>query len=92
MLTLQKLKDMAPNTIFAQGEMIDSLEGINITNSGKMLKWIAIRGDIHDWTIYCHFAEKDYAWIKRFGDKIFTERNIRKLVECNDEAFNMYRY
>ena len=92
MLTLEKLKEMKPDTIFAKGEIVDSPDGINMTNSGKMLKWIVIRGGIHDWAIYCHLAEKDYEWIKDYGDKVHSKENIKKLVSCDDEAFKMYRY
>jgi len=92
MLTLQKLKEMKPDTIFTQGEIIDSPEGINMTNSGRMLKWVAVRGGIHDWAIYCHFANNTYEWVYRFGDKVYSKGNIKKLVNCDDEAFKMYRY
>ena len=50
-LTLQKLKDMTPG-IFAQGETIDSSEGANMANTGKKIKWVAVRGIIHDWDFY----------------------------------------
>ena len=83
---------MAPRAIFALGESIDSPEGINMTNSGKLLRWVAVRGGIHDWAIYCHFVEKSYEWIKDYGDKVCSEEHIKKLIDCNDEAFKMYRY
>jgi len=92
MLTLEKLKALPPQTIFAKGEIVDSPEGINMMNSGQMLRWVAVRGGIHDWTIYCHFAEKSYEWIEHQGDKVIGERHIKKLVECDKEAFEMYRY
>lgn len=91
LLTLQVLKDMKPG-VFARGEIIDSPEGINISNGGGMLRWVACRGDIHDWCIYVHSADHSYEWIKQMGDKIFDENNIRKLVDCDDEAFKMYRF
>ena len=92
LLTLEDLKNMDPKTIFATGEIIDSPEGINMTNSGKRLRWVAVRGDIHDWTIYCHFADKGLDWIRRQGDKIHSVDNIKKLCPCDDEAFKMYRF
>lgn len=92
MLTIKQLKEMKPNTIFAKGEIVDSPDGININNSGKQLRWVAVRGGIHDWAIYCHLAEKEYEWIKDWGDKVHSEQNIKKLVPCDDEAFKMYRY
>lgn len=91
-MTFQDLKEMSPNSIFAFGEVIDNSTGINITGSGEMLRWVAVRGGIHDWAIYCHFADKTKEWIKDYGDKIFRESHIKKLVPCTDEAFKMYRY
>lgn len=92
MLTLEKLKTLSPNQIFAAGKVIDSPEGINITNSGRLLKWVAVRGDIPDWAIYCHFDEKTYDYVHNYGDKVFSERNIKKLVPCKGEAFDNYRF
>jgi len=90
-LTLQDLEEMKPG-IFARGEIIDSSEGINISDSGRILKWVASRGDIPDWCIYCHFATCDWETVKDMGDKVFSKNNIKKLVPCNDEAFKAYRY
>lgn len=90
MLTLKMLKDMKPGT-FATGLIEDSPEGINMSNSGKLLRWVATRGQIHDWAIYAHLAEHDAEYVKDYGDKVTNRQNIRKLVECDDEALEMYR-
>ena len=92
LFTFEDLKAVPAQTIFAKGEVVDSPEGLNITNSGKMLKWVAVRGVIYDWAVYCHYADKDYEWVKDNGDKVFREENIRKLVPCTDEVFDLYRY
>ena len=91
MLTIEKLKEMAEGT-FATGVATDNPEGINMANTNKDLRWVAVRGGIHDWAIYCHWADKSVRWIEKHGDKVNRESHIRKLVECDDEAFNMYRY
>lgn len=91
-LTLQQLKDMQPDTIFATGTATDDSEGINMTNSGQELRWVACRGGIHDWAIYIQKASWPAEEVKRMGDKVTSERNIKKLVPCDDEAFSMYRY
>ena len=92
MLTLKDLKAMQPDLIFRSGVVIDSPEGINMTRSGKQLRWVAVRGGIWDWAIYCYWVEYTEEYIKRCGDKVIGEANIKKLVPCNDEAFKMYRY
>lgn len=38
MLTLKDLEDMEPGTIFAQGKVLDSSEGCNMANTGKLMK------------------------------------------------------
>ena len=92
-LSLEKLKQLAPG-MFCWGESSDSSEGINMTGagSGKLLRWVAVRGDYWDWTIYCHWASNNYSYIAAYGDKVTDERTIKRLVDCTDEAFEMYRY
>jgi len=92
MLTLKRLKEMESDTMFLKGESVDSPDGINMINSGKQLRWVAIRGGIPDWAIYCHWADKDWDWIKRQGDKVYSEETIKRLVPCDEEAFEMYRH
>lgn len=97
MLTLEKLKKMKPGTVFAKGKLIDSPEGINLANTGNIVRWIAKRGHIPDWTIYAqnpHYGELHYGfdWVEAHGDKIFTEYSIKKLIKCDDTAFEMYRF
>ena len=90
-LTIKQLEDMPPETVFARGEIIDSPDGINMTNSGKLLRWVAKRGRIHDWAIYCHFADKEWWEIEQHGDKVLNQNHIKKLVPSTDDALSMYR-
>ena len=91
MLTLENLKEMEPDTIFAKGIVLDDSDGVNMSNSGSEMKWVAVRGGIHDWAIYCGL-QHDYLGVKMHGDKVFMEEHIKKLVPCDDAAFDMYRY
>ena len=98
MLTLQKLKEMKSNTIFAKGEIVDSPEGCNVANTKKIMPWVAVRGGIHDWYIAVQnpysIGNEIWDWdkIKDWGDKIHDEENIKKLVLCNNESFEMYNH
>jgi len=92
LLTLDQLEAMEPAHSFAHGEMPDTEDGLFMTGSGKMLKWVAVRGGNNDWAIYCHFAESTYEWIGENGDKVYMKEHIRKLVPCTDEAYARYRF
>lgn len=91
-LTLQKLKDMEPDTIFATGVTTDDPGGVNMAGTGQNLRWVACRGGIHDWAIYVQNENWSDQRVKEMGDKVTSEANIKKLVPCDDEAFAMYRY
>jgi len=92
-LTLQQLKDLPPG-IFASGIVPNSPEGIYMTThrEGDNLIWVASRGRIHDWAIYVTWAESGREFALSNGDKVRGEVNIKKLVPCDGEAFEMYRY
>lgn len=90
-LTTEQLREMKAG-IFAQGTCADNATGCNMTGSGKLLRWVAVRGDIADWAIYLHFADRDWDWIRRRGDKTHSKDNIRRLVPCSEEALAMYRH
>ena len=90
MLTLKKLKEMKPG-IFATGTTTDDQNGINMTGSGKALRWVATRGTIHDWTIYIHEAFFNEQYIKDCGDKVHNKKTVEKLVPCDSKALEMYR-
>jgi len=92
MLTLEILKKIEPDTIFATGTAIDNELGLFMANTGKELRWVAVKGYNNDWCIYCHFADKSQYWIMDHGDKVCSERNIKMCMPCDDEAFKRYRY
>jgi len=92
MLTVQMLKDMKHGEVIASGEFVDSHIGINVARTGEMCRWVAVRGGIHDWAIYCDKTSHDLAYIARHGTKIHTKDYIKRLVDCDEEAFKMYRH
>jgi hypothetical protein len=93
MLDVQMLEVMPGGTRFATGESTDNPAGINMTNSGKGLRWVAVRGfGPLDWAIYIHWDTSDIEYIARHGDKVHSDKNIRALVPCDDVAFAAYRH
>lgn len=87
MLTVKKLKRLRPGKIFASGEgFLPSLY-----KEGN-IKWVAVRGQIWDWAIYYHHDYYNEQYVAGCGDKVHGEKTIKELVECDEEAFKMYRY
>ena len=91
MLTIKKLKAMKPG-IFAKGDILvedywDALKEMHI-------KWVATRGGIHDWAIYYNLISENKTdrEIKDYGNKMHNPKSIKKCVDCDDEAFQMYRH
>lgn len=62
MLTTDQLDAMPPGHIFARGEIVDAPEGAHMAGTGKMMRWVAVRGDVADWAIYSqnpHYIDSD---------------------------------
>jgi hypothetical protein len=77
-LSVEKLKEMKPHTIFATGELLSR-------------KWVAIRGETYDWAVYYGDIYDNPNAIALLGDKIHDRELIEFLVPCEPEALLMYR-
>lgn len=110
---------MKPNEMFASGETFIEhpwfndakkiSEGGNLEADGRSVrvKWVAIRGGIHDWAIYhsldANLEPADYLdgtshlsasneKITDYGAKLRDIDKIKELVNPDKEAMEMYRY
>ena len=119
MLTLKKLKAMQIETIFASGigliehpwfndaKPVSKGGTLELDGKSTKVKWIAIRGGIHDWAIYhsmdSNIVRADYfddpihlkaheMKIATLGAKLHCEKTIKLFVPCDAEAFEMYRH
>ena len=92
MLTTKVLEELPPNSIFATGVMRDVEDGLFMADTGEELRWVAVRGGIADWAIYCGFSTKSEEWVSRHGDKVCGKVHIQRCVPCDEEAFQRYRY
>lgn len=92
-LTPEVLAGFPNLEIFASGEAPDSPNGLNMTNSGKWLAWVACKGGIEDWAVYVAWAveDQDLNAIKTNGDKVHGFDNIRNIMDVSDAAFALYR-
>ena len=91
MLTIEKLRGMSPDRIFASGraELMDYWDA----NKTMQVDWVACRGGIHDWAIYAILSSEKWSneRIASFGDKVRNREEIKKLVPCDEGAMKMYR-
>ena len=92
MLTLKEFTNLPAGKVFAKGEIIDDVTGVNFTNSGRMLKWVAKKGYANDWAVYAHLSECSYSFVESNGDKLGFRDNILTVVPCEDTVFKKYRY
>lgn len=94
MHTLKELQELPPHSIIASGEVVNSPEGVFMTDTdiGRTMRWVAKRGLVDDWAIYIHWSEHDIDYIKRNGMKVVIEKNILKLLPCDDAMLERYRY
>jgi len=88
-LTLADLESMEPGTVFFEGTISDTPLG---TGSGRVIHYVAVRGEIADWAIYASWAEDDAGYVRCHGEKVRSPAHIRRLVPCDDPAFARYRY
>jgi hypothetical protein len=86
MLTKKMLEEMPPDTIFTTGVVNEP--GLY----AEPVRWLAVRGGIADWAIYYHKEESSITYVRDYGDKCFTKEIIKKLVPCDEDAFQAYRY
>lgn len=97
MLTLNDLKEIKAGEVFAHGVITNSRETLNMVgdNQGKNLIWAAKKGyGYDDWAIYTAWEDQtpDIVHVLAHGEKVKFESNIKKLVPCDKEALNLYRF
>lgn len=92
MLTQKDLDDMFPQEKFATGLAVDKPGDLHLAGTGKVLRWVAVRGGFPDWAIYAYFDTESIYYVARHGDKVQSEEHIRRLVPCMDEAYRSYRH
>lgn len=99
MITEKILKEMAPWTIIATWYFENNEENVFLTRDKKakeIVKFVAVRWWIHDWVIYCEdLYNKDTLrsceeCIKSNWWKL-PKSMVKKVIQCDNFAFNIYR-
>ena len=78
---------------FACGIAENNPDGLYMTNTqqDKLLLWIAVKGHGDDWSIYTHWLQNGFIYVKTQGDKIIDKIHILRCVDCDDEVLAKYR-
>ena len=92
LLGINEFSHIEPGTIFAKGETLDDPFGLNMTGSGKALRFVAKKGFNNDWCVYTLWAYESYGFIASNGDKVQDESNIQHVVPCTAEVLARYRH
>lgn len=95
MLTEQIFNKIRDGEVFAGGFFVDCPEKILVTDTHNEIFWWAKKGHGNDWAIY-YASVLEYVptqeFILKYGDKLYQEKFIRKLVDCSDDVFSRYRH
>lgn len=89
-LTAERLATFPNCAPFCIGTTVDSPDGVNVMNTGKPLKFVAVKGGIEDWAIYVHWDYHDDLYVQRSGDKVPIDA-VQNLMTCSDSALRKYR-
>ena len=81
-LTLTMLRRMKPG-------IFDS--GVYKTSSGEEFRWIATRGQVHDWAIYHASVNWTPQMVRSNGKKLSDMETVEELVPSTAAALERYR-
>lgn len=91
-LTTELLDKLPKSEIFATGILLDNQYGLNMTNSGHEIRWVAATGQIGDWCVYVSWAYESPFRVQETGDKVISRENILHCFKFDDAAWARYRF
>ena len=94
--TPEDLARIGNGHFFAKGIFIDGIDGFNIQGTENVVKWVAVKGDVEDWSIYYQppylgQLAWDFNQVAQQGDKLHHPVWIGKLVPCDNKMRQLYR-
>ena len=91
-LTAEVFDQIEPGAVFASGLAVDSPQSMNLSRSGRPLRFVATKGFANDWALYAHFADHSEDYVRDHGDKVFGRANVEAaLGKLPDEVWERYR-
>ena len=93
-ITNEIFEKIEPDRIFAVGVIPNSPEGLYMlrNNYDRLFLWVAKKGGNEDWAIYYNWMDSNSIEnVKNFGDKVCSNKDIKKCVNCSDGVLAKYR-
>ncbi len=95
--TPQDLERIGVGHFFAKGIFVDDETQFNILGTGNVVRWVAQKGDVEDWSIYYQnpsdgFLAKDFEEVAQNGDKLHHPLWVMALVPATPEMMQLYRH
>jgi len=91
----KKIFDKIPQgETFAVGLIPNHPDGAFLVrkDQGRLLRWVVVKGYNNDWTLYCSWMNRSsIQTVQSGGDKMITEKYIRRCIDVSDEVFKLYR-
>ena len=87
-----------PDGCIASGILSDSIDGINIDNSGKLLHYVVVKYSNQDWAVFCLRREtvlgmrnrEAIKFITDTGIKVQEPHHIRRAFNCSKKVMDLY--
>lgn len=87
-----------PDGLVASGFISDSVDGIYLDNSNKMLFYVVIKDSNQDWGVYCikHVTVKDMYhedavdFTAKTGTRVTEPRYIKRVFNCSKKVLDLY--
>lgn len=95
--TPEDLARIGNGHFFAKGIFVDDETGFNIQGTGNVVRWVAVKGDVEDWSIYYQnpsegYLVRDFPDVAENGIKLHHPLWILKLVPSTGAMMKLYRH
>ena len=93
MITKEVFESFKEWEIFAKWVVENSPYQVFLTRDvWKLLKWVAVKWYANDWTMYFWWdIDNSYFDVSQHWDKSLDDYNIKRLCNCDDYVFKLYR-
>lgn len=89
-LSWEDFLEIPAREVFAKGIARDDVDGLNMLGTGNPLYWVAVKGRIDDWAIYCSWSSNEL-FIRDHGEKVHDRKGIQNVINVDERVLARYR-